>query len=322
MFRKILIANRGEIAVRVMRACREMGISSVAIFSDVDRKALHVSKADEAYLVGPAPARESYLNIAKILEVARSCGAEAIHPGYGFLSENTKFAKACAEAGIKFIGPPPSAMELMGSKTRARTAMQAAGVPMVPGSARGLSLPEAEEMAAKVGYPVMIKAAAGGGGKGMRLVKSPAELKSSFETAQSEALRSFNDGEVYVEKFIENPRHIEIQVLGDENGNVVKSHLNEPLLKQIADANLARVDVRLDFGARTDAPRDDVAVGMVARLLRREEPGVDLLLDVGMVLRQLLERAVTTVTDEAVCITSPRFATRWAESVRKRAIRD
>ncbi len=139
MFSKVLIANRGEIAVRVMRACREMGITSVAVFSDVDRGALHVTKADEAYLLGPAPARESYLNIPKILEVARQCGAEAIHPGYGFLSENAKFASACAAAGIKFIGPPPSAMELMGSKTRARTAMKAAGVPMVPGSARGLS---------------------------------------------------------------------------------------------------------------------------------------------------------------------------------------
>src|SRR6476620_8194749 len=221
MFTKVLIANRGEIAVRVMRACREMGIASVAVFSDVDRAALHVSKADEAYPVGPAAARESYLNIAKILEVARHCGAEAIHPGYGFLSENARFARACGEAGIKFIGPPPSAMELMGSKTRARTAMHAAGVPMVPGSARGLSLAEGEEMAAKVGFPVMIKAAAGGGGKGMRLVKAPAELKSSFETAQSEAQRAFNDGEIYLEKFIEDPRHIEIQVLADEHGNVV-----------------------------------------------------------------------------------------------------
>jgi acetyl-CoA carboxylase, biotin carboxylase subunit len=221
MFSKVLIANRGEIAVRVMRACREMDITSVAVFSDVDRASLHVSKADEAYLLGPAPARESYLNVAKILEVARKCGAEAIHPGYGFLSENAQFAHACAEAGIKFIGPPPSAMELMGSKTRARTAMKAAGVPMVPGSARGLSVAEAEAMAAEIGYPVMIKAAAGGGGKGMRLVSKPVDLKSSFETAQSEALRSFNDGEIYIEKFIENPRHIEIQVLGDEHGNVV-----------------------------------------------------------------------------------------------------
>ncbi|MGC2742055.1 MAG: acetyl-CoA carboxylase biotin carboxylase subunit [Candidatus Angelobacter sp.] len=221
MFTKVLIANRGEIAVRVIRACREMGIASVAVFSDVDRSALHVSKADEAYLLGPAPARESYLNIVKILEIARKCGAEAIHPGYGFLSENAQFARACAEAGIKFIGPPPSAMELMGSKTRARTAMQAAGVPMVPGSVRGLSIAEAEAMAVQIGFPVMIKAAAGGGGKGMRLVSNPADLKSSFETAQSEALRSFNDGEIYIEKFIANPRHIEIQVLGDEHGNVV-----------------------------------------------------------------------------------------------------
>lgn len=221
MFTKVLIANRGEIAVRVMRACREMGITSVAIFSDVDRGSLHVSKADEAYLLGPAPARESYLNIAKILEVAKRSGAEAIHPGYGFLSENPRFARACAEAGIKFIGPPASAMELMGSKTRARTAMKAAGVPMVPGSARGLSIAEAEAMAAEIGFPVMIKAAAGGGGKGMRLVSKPADLKSSFETAQSEALRSFNDGEIYFEKLIEDPRHIEIQVLGDEHGNLV-----------------------------------------------------------------------------------------------------
>ncbi|MGC2696780.1 MAG: acetyl-CoA carboxylase biotin carboxylase subunit [Candidatus Angelobacter sp.] len=221
MFKKVLIANRGEIAVRVIRACREMGIQSVAVFSEVDRAALHVTKADEAYPIGPAAARESYLNIAKILDVARRSGAEAIHPGYGFLSENAQFARASADAGIKFIGPPASAMELMGSKTRARTAMQAAGVSMVPGSARGLTRAEAEAMAAKIGFPVMIKAAAGGGGKGMRMVRTTAELGPSFDTAQSEAMRSFNDGEIYLEKFIENPRHIEIQVLGDEHGNVV-----------------------------------------------------------------------------------------------------
>jgi acetyl-CoA carboxylase biotin carboxylase subunit len=221
MFKKVLIANRGEIAVRVVRACREMSIASVAVFSDVDRAALHVSQADEAYPIGPAPARESYLNIGKILDVARRSGAEAIHPGYGFLSENAQFVRACVEAGVKFIGPPASAMELMGSKTRARTAMQAAGVPMVPGSARGLTLAEAEAMAAKLGFPVMIKAAAGGGGKGMRLVRTAGELKSGFETAQSEALRAFNDGEIYVEKLIADPRHIEIQVLGDEHGNLV-----------------------------------------------------------------------------------------------------
>jgi len=221
MFKKVLIANRGEIAVRVIRACREMGIGSVAVFSDVDRAALHVSHADEAYPIGPAPARESYLNIAKIIDVARRSGAQAIHPGYGFLSENAHFAKACQDAGIKFIGPPASAMELMGSKTRARQAMQAAGVPFVPGSARGLSLAEAEHLAAKIGYPVMIKAAAGGGGKGMRMVRSAGELPSSFETARSEALRSFNDDEVYLEKYIQNPRHIEIQVLADEYGDAV-----------------------------------------------------------------------------------------------------
>ena len=221
MFKKILIANRGEIGVRVIRACREMGVASVAVFSDVDRAALHVSKADEAYPIGPAPARESYLNIAKILDVASRSGAEAIHPGYGFLSENARFAQACAEAGIKFIGPPASAIELMGSKTRARKAMQAANVPTVPGSARGLTLAEAETMASQIGFPVMIKAAAGGGGKGMRLVRAATELKTAFETAQSEALRAFGDGEVYLEKFIENPRHIEIQVLGDEHGNMV-----------------------------------------------------------------------------------------------------
>ncbi|MGH9567800.1 MAG: biotin carboxylase N-terminal domain-containing protein, partial [Candidatus Angelobacter sp.] len=192
MFRKVLIANRGEIAVRVIRACRELGIASVAVFSEVDRAALHVSHADEAYSIGPAAARESYLNVPKILEAARRSGAEAIHPGYGFLSENPQFARACAEAGIKFIGPPASAMELMGSKTRARQAMQAAGVPCVPGSARGLTLDEAEAMAAQIGFPVMIKAAAGGGGKGMRLVRSASELKGAFETAQSEAQRSFN----------------------------------------------------------------------------------------------------------------------------------
>jgi acetyl-CoA carboxylase, biotin carboxylase subunit len=221
MLKKVLVANRGEIAVRVMRACREMGIASVAVYSEVDRAALHVTHADEAYDIGPAAARESYLNIDKILDVARRSHADAIHPGYGFLSENAKFARACAEAGIKFIGPPASAMELMGSKTRARQAMQAAGVPFVPGSSKGLTLNEAEELAAKIGFPVMIKAAAGGGGKGMRLVHNAAELKPGFETAQSEAQRSFNDSEVYLEKYIQNPRHIEIQVLGDEHGNVV-----------------------------------------------------------------------------------------------------
>jgi len=222
MFKKILIANRGEIAVRVIRACHEMGIAAVAVYSDVDRAALHVRKADEAYAIGAAAAAESYLNIGKILEVARRSGAEAIHPGYGFLSENARFAQACVDAGVKFIGPTAAAMDAMGSKTRARQAMERAGVPLVPGTSRGLeSIQQAEEVAARIGYPVMLKAAAGGGGKGMRLVHAPDQLKSSLEAAGSEAERSFGDSEVYIEKAIVNPRHVEMQVLADEHGNTL-----------------------------------------------------------------------------------------------------
>jgi acetyl-CoA carboxylase, biotin carboxylase subunit len=222
MFKKILIANRGEIAVRVVRACHEMGISAVVVYSDVDRIALHVRKADEAYPIGPAAASESYLNIPKILDVARRSGSDAIHPGYGFLSENAKFARACVDAGVKFIGPTAAAMDAMGSKTRARQAMEKAGVPFVPGTSRGVeSVGEAEEVAARIGYPVMLKAAAGGGGKGMRLVHAAEQLKSSLEGARSEAERSFADSEVYIEKAIINPRHIEMQVLADEHGNTV-----------------------------------------------------------------------------------------------------
>jgi acetyl-CoA carboxylase biotin carboxylase subunit len=222
MFKKILIANRGEIAVRVIRACHEMGIAAVAVYSDVDRPALHVRKADEAYPIGAPAASESYLNIQKILDVAARSGADAIHPGYGFLSENAKFARACADAGVKFIGPTAAAMDAMGSKTRARQAMERAGVPFVPGTSRGLeSFEQAEQVAERIGYPVMLKAAAGGGGKGMRLVHAPEELKSALEGARSEAERSFGDSEVYIEKAILNPRHIEMQVLADEHGNTV-----------------------------------------------------------------------------------------------------
>jgi len=222
MFKKILIANRGEIAVRVIRACREMGIQSVAVYSEVDRASLHVRKADEAYAIGPAAAAESYLNIEKILDVAKHAQVDAIHPGYGFLSENSKFAHACGEAGIKFIGPTAASMERMGSKTRARQHMERAGIPFVPGTSRGLDSPEvAMQVAGQIGYPVMLKAAAGGGGKGMRLVNSPEQLKSALESAQSEAQRAFGDGEVYIEKAIINPRHIEMQVLADEHGNTV-----------------------------------------------------------------------------------------------------
>src|SRR5450432_633934 len=222
MFKKILIANRGEIAVRVIRACHETGIAAVAVYSDVDRAALHVRKADEAYPIGAAAAAESYLNIQKILDVAARSGADAIHPGYGFLSENAKFARACADAGVKFIGPTGAAMDAMGSKTQARQAMERAGVPIVPGTSRGLeSVEQAEQVAARIGYPVMLKAAAGGGGKGMRLVHAAHDLKAALESARSEAERSFGDGEVYIEKAIINPRHIEMQILADEHGNTV-----------------------------------------------------------------------------------------------------
>jgi acetyl-CoA carboxylase, biotin carboxylase subunit len=222
MFKKILIANRGEIAVRIIRACREMGIATVSVYSDVDRAALHVRKSDEAYLIGPAPAAESYLRMDKILDVAKRSGAEAIHPGYGFLSENAKFAEACSDAGVKFIGPTPQSMKLMGSKTSARQQMERAGVPFVPGTSRGLTSPkEGEEVAERIGYPVMLKAAAGGGGKGMRLVRTRQELRAGLESARSEAQNSFGDSEVYIEKAILNPRHIEMQVLADEHGNTV-----------------------------------------------------------------------------------------------------
>jgi acetyl-CoA carboxylase biotin carboxylase subunit len=222
MFKKVLIANRGEIAVRIIRACREMGIASVAVFSDVDRTSLHVRKADEAYPIGPAPASESYLRIDKLLDVAKRSGAEAVHPGYGFLSENAKFAQACADAGVKFIGPGPQSIKMMGSKTEARRSAERAGVPSVPGTSRALeSAEEAAKAAESIGYPIMLKAAAGGGGKGMRLVGSCDELNSALESARSEAWQSFGDSEIYLEKAMANPRHIEMQMLADEYGNFV-----------------------------------------------------------------------------------------------------
>jgi acetyl-CoA carboxylase biotin carboxylase subunit len=220
--RKILIANRGEIALRVVRGCREMGIATVAVYSDADRGALHVLAAAEAYRLGPSPATESYLRGELILEVARRSGADAIHPGYGFLSENPGFAEACAEAGVIFIGPSAAAMRALGSKTRARQAADAAGMPRVPGSVTGVgSLEEALRVAAEIGYPVMLKAAAGGGGKGMRAVSSAEELGSALAAASSEAERAFGSGEVYLEKLIERPRHIEIQLMADQHGSCV-----------------------------------------------------------------------------------------------------
>jgi acetyl-CoA carboxylase biotin carboxylase subunit len=222
MFKKILIANRGEIAVRVIRACREMGIAPVAVYSDADRAALHVRMAEEAYAIGASPASESYLNIDRILAVAKRSGAEALHPGYGFLSENANFAEACANAGIKFIGPSPLSMKIMGSKTMARQEMGKNGVPCVPGNSQALeSFEQAAQIAKDIGFPVMLKAAAGGGGKGMRLVRKPEELRLALETAQSEAERAFGASEVYIEKAVLNPRHIEVQILGDEHGNTI-----------------------------------------------------------------------------------------------------
>jgi len=226
MFKKILIANRGEIACRVIRACREMNIATVAVYSDADREALHVRMADEAYRVGPPPSAESYLRWEKIIEVAKASKAEAIHPGYGFLSENAEFLRNVTAAGITFIGPPPEAMEGMGGKISARKIAIEAGVPVVPGTTEPLtSFDEAKETAASFGYPVMLKASAGGGGKGMRLVLSEAELKSAVENAQAEAKASFGDDAVYIEKAIVRPRHIEIQVFSDTHGNHV--HLGE-----------------------------------------------------------------------------------------------
>ncbi len=226
MFHKVLVANRGEIAVRVIRALRELGIGSVAVFSDADRTALHVRMAGEAVNIGPAASSESYLRTDRILEAARSRGAEAIHPGYGFLSENAEFAAACEQAGIVFVGPSAAAMRAMGSKTAARRVARSAGVEVVPGTDQPLSgVEEARQVAAGFGYPVLLKAALGGGGKGLRRVDSEAGLPSAFREAVSEAERSFGSAEVYIEKLIERPRHVEIQILADCHGNAL--HLGE-----------------------------------------------------------------------------------------------
>ncbi len=226
MFDKILVANRGEIAVRVMRTAREMGVRTVAVYSDADRGALHVRTADEAVRIGPPPSRESYLKVDAILDAARRTGAQAIHPGYGFLSEKTELVQACEAAGIVFIGPPASAMDAMGEKTVARRNMIKAGVPVVPGMQQPEeSLEKARAFAGEIGYPVMLKAAAGGGGKGMRRVESAAEFQAAFESCQREAKNAFGDDRVYVEKYLEKPRHVEIQVFADRHGNCI--HLFE-----------------------------------------------------------------------------------------------
>src|SRR5512135_33191 len=227
MFSKVLVANRGEIAVRIIRACHELGIDTVAVYSEVDRNALHVRYADEAYLLGPAPSRESYLRADKIIDIARKCNADAIHPGYGFLAERESFAAACADAGIVFIGPKPSAIAAMGDKMIARETVAAAGVPVVPGTEGTGSMGDEELLAVapKIGFPLLIKASAGGGGKGMREVRSIEEMPALLSSARREAESAFGDGNVYLEKLVEGARHIEFQIMADSQGNVI--HLGE-----------------------------------------------------------------------------------------------
>jgi acetyl-CoA/propionyl-CoA carboxylase biotin carboxyl carrier protein len=226
VFQKVLIANRGEIAIRVARTLKEMGITSVAVYSDIDRDAPHVRAADEAHLIGPAVPAESYLNIQKIIDTAKEAGAEGIHPGYGFLAENADMARACAEYGITWIGPPPEAIEAMGSKTRAREIMEKAGVPIVPGSTEvAKDLEEARKQAEEAGYPVACKAAGGGGGKGFRVAMSADDLQEAFEGSAREGEKFFSDSRVYIERYLEDPRHVEVQVLADSHGNVI--HLGE-----------------------------------------------------------------------------------------------
>ena len=223
---KILIANRGEIAVRIIRACREMNIKTVAIYSEADKDALHTRLADEAICIGPAPSNKSYLNIKNIIEAANITGADSIHPGFGFLSENANFAKICEESHIKFIGPKSQVIDLLGNKSNAKEMMKKAGVPVIPGSDGSINnFEEAKKICSKIGYPIMIKAAAGGGGKGIRIVENEDELENAYNIVKQEAKVSFNDDEIYIEKFVKNPRHVEIQILADEYGNVV--HLGE-----------------------------------------------------------------------------------------------
>ena len=223
---KILIANRGEIAVRIIRACREMNIKTVAVYSEADKEALHTKLADEAICIGPANSKQSYLNIKNIIEAANITKADSIHPGFGFLSENSNFAKICEESNIKFIGPKSHVIDLLGNKSNSKELMKKEGVPVIPGSDGSIkNLKQAILVCEKIGYPILLKAAAGGGGKGIRIVNSFEELESNYNIVKQESKNAFNDDEIYIEKFVENPRHVEIQILADEYGNVI--HLGE-----------------------------------------------------------------------------------------------
>jgi acetyl-CoA carboxylase, biotin carboxylase subunit len=314
LFKKILIANRGEIAVRIIRACRDLHIAPVAVYSEADAGALHVRLADEAVCVGPAPSNQSYLDIEAIIAAAKETNAEAIHPGYGFLAENPEFARAVAAAGLTFIGPEASAMEVMGSKTSARKAGVSAGVAVVPGTVEALtSYADASATAEKFGYPVMLKASAGGGGKGMRLVTTPAELRSAFETAQSEAAGAFGDSALYLEKAIERPRHIEIQIFADTQGNVVHlgerecsiqrrhqkvveecpSPINDPSLRERMGESAVKIARAVNYtGAGTieflvaDATRDFYFLEMNTRL-QVEHPVTELVTGIDLVREQI-----------------------------------
>jgi len=318
MFHKVLIANRGEIAIRILRTCRELGIRAVAIYSEADVESLHVRMADEAVCVGPAASSQSYLNIDAIVAAALATKADAIHPGYGFLAESAEFARAVTSAGLTFIGPAAEAMEVMGSKTSARRAAVEAGVPIVPGTVEPLtSFAEASATAEKFGYPVMLKAAAGGGGKGMRLVTDRNDLRSAFETAQTEAAAAFGDSSLYLEKAIERPRHIEIQIFGDVHGNVVHlgerecsiqrrhqkvieecpSPINDPELRQRMGEAAVKIGRAVDYtGAGTvefllaDATHDFYFLEMNTRL-QVEHPVTELVTGLDLVREQFFVAA-------------------------------
>ena len=302
--RTLLVANRGEIAVRVLRTCRERGIETVAVYSDADADALHVRLADRAVRIGPAPSSESYLVGERVLEAAREAGADAIHPGYGFLSENADFAEACTAAGITFVGPPPEAMRLMGDKTAARKLMREADVPMAPGTVDAIADPaEAERIAGEIGYPVLVKAAAGGGGKGMRVVEQPEDFAGLFERARSEAQSAFGDGRVYVERYLTGPRHIEIQVLADQHGHIVHLFERECSIQrrhqkvvEEAPSAVLTPELRAAMGAAAvEAARacGYVGVGTVEFLLDEDAPGGPAFYFLEMNTRLQVEHPVT-----------------------------